>query len=285
MITTGPCRFHLLMAAWCAVSASCGDGGTGPGRDAVPLTVALQVAGAVQSTTMHVSADRLMTIVQELGARGLRATLFATANLGVQEERLLYELHRSRYEIALLSSALAGVPRDVQELWLLMERDSVDGCPLCNDYHAVVGFWPADLSAEELTLSVADSLGFSYMIGPPDSGICPDSTGPLPCSAEGRPLVVVPITAVSWRGECVILSDAKIAQRGGTAAVWEGLLRQAALAAEDTGNPLIVAVHDTLTGDPEREYLAAFQRFLDESVARGARFVTTEELVLEYATP
>jgi hypothetical protein len=270
----------LACSAWLAVAVGCGGGGTGPAEEGgIPI--------ALHIDTEEPNPAGLIRICDELARRDLPATLFVNIDMASYYIRDIHQLYLSGFEIALLSSYLGDLSHEGQSQRLYIGLATVSGCPLCKTDQPVVGIRPMGFFQNESTYQLVDSLQFAYDAGFQARRIYlpGHEEETFPYRQEGYDFVAVPVSTVRWGGEWVSAVDREFEQRAGTTGEqWGSLLTAGLEQAMKEQEPLIVVVCDALTGEVEGEYWSAFLGFLSLAEKQGARFLTTERLVIEYAT-
>jgi len=270
----------LVCGAWLMVAVGCGGGGMGPEEEgSIPI--------ALQIDAEELNPAGLIRICDELTRRGIPATLFVSPGMASYYIRDIHQLYLSGFEIALLSSPLGELSHDGQGRELRTGLGSVSGCPLCKTDQPIVGIRPVDFFQNEDTYQLVDSLKFAYNAGFQARQIYlpGHEEETFPYRQEGYDFVAVPVSTVRWEGEGVCAVDREFEQRSGsTGKQWGSLLTAGLERAVEEREPLVVVVCDAITGEGEGEYWASFLDFLSLAEREGAHFLTTERLVIEYAT-
>lgn len=270
----------LICSTWLVAAIGCGGGGTGPEEEGgIPI--------ALQIDAEELNPAGLIRICGELTRRGIPATLFINPSMASYYMRDVHQLYLSGFEIALLSSQLGDLPPGGQERELRAGLSTVSGCPICKMDQPVVGVRPRGFFQDENSYQLMDSLKFAY-----DAGfqarliyLSGHEEEVFPYRHEGRNFVAVPVSTVRWEGEWVCAVDREFKQRAGASGEqWSALLSEALARAVEREEPLVVVVCDAITGESDGEYWSAFREFLSQAEKQNARFLTTEQLVIEYAT-
>lgn len=270
-------RKRLLCTIVAALTlAGCGESGTAPKTSP---TIAVQI------DVDQVDAAVMERMAAELEARGIPATLFAPPQVETERE-VVYELYLKHFEIALLADEPASMDYSTQRSHILEAKQRVEGCLKCGTYAVpVVGFRPRGFAQSQDTFQALETLNFAYSAGFEAQRIyaATHEEDTLPYFLEGYRLAAVPVSAAMWEGESIGLSAATCQERGLGPEAWEELLTTA-LEDARAGNGLLVAVINTGAAAAEDSpYWTSFLDFLDRARQNDARFLTTHELVLEYA--
>ena len=270
----------LVCGAWLVVAGGCGGGGTGPEEEGgIPIVL--------QIDAEELNPAGLTRICDELTRRGIPATLFVSPGMASYYIEDIHQLYLSGFEIALLASPLGELSHEGQGRELRTGLGAVSGCPLCKTDQPIVGLRPVDFFQDEDTYQLVDSLQFVYDAGFQARRIylSGHEEETFPYRQEGYDFVVVPVSTVRWEGEWVCAVDREFEQRAGASGEqWGALLTEGLEQAVERQEPLVVVVCDALTGEPNGEYWSPFLGFLSQAEKQGARFLTTERLVIEYAT-
>lgn len=234
--------------------------------------------------------DGLTAIANELIARGIRTTVFVTADYANQNALLINELYARNFEIALhgfyTGEQLASLTYAEQLDLLTRAKVAVEGCQPCGTYKPVFGFRPQYFSQNDDTFQVLSELGLTYDCGFKAGQIYVEGheqdTTPYPIDDYG--LQAVPVTTVEYEGEVVYLCDIACALVNEMSAEqWREVLQAGFQQALANGDPLVIILHGWYTGDQEQyDYWQPFVDFLDE-IEDQAGFISTQELVNLYA--
>ena len=123
---------------------------------------------------LQIDAERedvegLTAIANELIARGIRTTIFVTADYANQNALLINELYARGFEIALhgfyTGEQLASLRYEEQLDLLTRAKVAVEGCQPCGTFKPVFGFRPQYFSQNEDTYQALSELGFTYNCG------------------------------------------------------------------------------------------------------------------------
>ncbi|MEW6383743.1 MAG: hypothetical protein AB1514_07195, partial [Pseudomonadota bacterium] len=255
----------------------CSEKGTGPALDS-HSPVALQVDVEGRTT------DSLERVGEALVARNLVATLFVSPHFARLFSATVHDFYLKGFEVAFLNPWSASPSYEVQARWTSLGYQWVAGCSLCSLGRPVVGMRPAGFAQNEHTFCILDSLKMAYNAGFQARLIYAGGhEGDMaPYRVEGYQFVAVPVSTAWWQDTWVCLTDEAAVARGLGPVDWGDLLARGLEEAQSGKGPLVMVVHDTVVGEPDSPYWSAFLGFLDRGQTRGARFVTTEELVFEY---
>ena len=270
----------LFLGAWMVGLNACSNGGTGPASEA-EIAIALQVDAEGEDL------EALVRICSELDQRDISATLFVTSSLANRYSGEIHQLYVRGFEVSLLSSYLGEMSHDEQSQEIDKGLSAVSGCLRCQTDQPVHGIRPARFVQNEDTYQLVDSLQFAYNAGFQACLLyAPGHERDVhPYRIEGYDFFAVPVSTAFWQGERVCLSDQMFQQRpGADPDQWGELLVAALDEAIERGEPLVVVVHDSLTGAEDSSFWPPLVRFLTRARERGVRFLTTEELVIEFAT-
>lgn len=249
--------------------------------------------GAVR-VNLQIDAERedvegLKNIVNELLRRGIRTTVYVTAEYANRNALLVHDLYDRGFEIALhgfyTGEQLASMTYEEQKDLLTRARLALAGCQPCGTDRPITGFRPQYFSQNEDTYRVLDELGIAHNSGfkAGELFIEGHEEQAIPYAVEGHSFYAVPFTTVEQAGNVLYLCDIACAMVSElTAEQWLQALRSGFQQAVDNDQPMVVLFHGWYTGDQNQyDYWQSFVSFLDE-VQDQAAFVTTEELVRFY---
>ena len=248
----------------------CPDDGDGDGDPTLGPVVNLRVAADAE-------AEVLESLLAELRAREVTATVLADADLVAESCALVRELSDEGFELAVSAQvALSTLSYEQQAEHLSQLKDDLEEC-----LGAVVEiFHCMDYCQNEDTCDVVDELGFSYNLGfvaHTEQSLPGHQNDVLPYKDGAYDFWAVPMPSVSYAGQWVPMCDAAFAELV-SGAEWGDLLTGALEDAAERTRPLMVDVRASWTGT-EEGFFQAFVDFLDQAVEREARFMTVQELV------
>ena len=244
---------------------------------------------------LQIDAERedtagITNIVNELNRRGIKTTIYVTADFANTNGLMVNDFYQQGFEIAVhgfhSAEQLATMTYDEQKDLLTRAKQAVEGCLTCGNFKPVTGFRPQYFSQNEDTYRVLDELALTY-----DSGfkarqlyLAGHEQDAAPYAAPGHNFTAVPITTVEYNGQLSYLCDMSAGTGANlTAAQWSEMLTAAYQQCLANGEPLVVLFHGWYTGDTTNyDYWQPFVNFLDE-IRGQADFMTTQELIDFYA--
>lgn len=238
--------------------------------------------------------DGLNKLVNELKARGITTTIYVTADyINKGNNQLIQNLYRDGFEIALhgyySGEQVATMTYEEQLDLLTRARDAVQGCQPCGSYKPVTGFRPQYFSQNEDTYKVLESLGFEYNCGF-KAGLQyieghESDFAPYAVATDDYSFTAVPFTTVPWGEKTVYLCDlAAGSAEAMTGEQWSQVLQDGIDQVIANNEPFVVLFHGYYTGVTDHaDYWDAFVEMLDRLKAENANFVTTSQLVAQYA--
>lgn len=279
--------FVMILVLLAAIPSGCDLPWWGPGQGS-GLVVNIQVDAELEDT------EGLNKMVDELDARGIRTTIFVTADYVNKGNALLIRgMYQKGHEIALhgfyTAETLASMTYDDQLDLLTRAKTAVQGCQPCGTYKPVTGFRPQYFSQNEDTYKVLETLGFEYNCGF-KAGVQyvaghEQDFAPYAATGDGYDFTAVPFTTVAWNDKRVYLCDlAAGSSEMMTGEQWSQVLQDGIDDAIANGRPFTVLFHGYYTGGTDHtDYYDAFVAMLDRLEQERATFVTTSELVATYA--
>jgi len=252
------------------------------------LTVNIQVDAELEDT------EGLNKMVAELEARGIPTTLFVTADYVNKGNALLIRgLYQRGHEIALhgfySAETLTSMTYEEQLDLLTRAKTALEGCRPCGTYMPITGFRPQYFSQNEDTYKVLESLGFEYNCGF-KAGLQSiegheSDFAPYAVATDDYSFTAVPFTTVPWGEKTVYLCDlAAGSAEAMTGEQWSQVLQDGIDQAIANDEPFVVLFHGYYTGVTDHaDYWDAFVEMLDRLKAENANFVTTSQLVAQYA--
>jgi len=252
------------------------------------LTVNIQVDAELEDT------EGLNKIVAELEARGIHTTLFVTADYVNKGNALLIRgLYQKGHEIALhgfySAETLTSMTYEDQLDLLTRAKTALEGCRPCGTYMPITGFRPQYFSQNEDTYKVLESLGFEYNCGF-KAGLQyieghESDFAPYAVATDDYSFTAVPFTTVPWGEKTVYLCDlAAGSAEAMTGEQWSQVLQDGIDQVIANNEPFVVLFHGYYTGVTDHaDYWDAFVEMLDRLKAENANFVTTSQLVAQYA--
>lgn len=237
--------------------------------------------------------DGLNKLVNELKARGITTTIYVTADYANVNGMLITNLYRDGFEIALhgfhSAEQVATMTYEEQLDLLTRAKTAIEGCQQCGTHRPITGFRPQYFSQNEDTYKVLETLGIEYNSGFKAAQLAMPGHeadyGPYEVSGEGYDFTVVPFTTVAWNDKTVYLCDlAAGSAEMMTGEQWGQVLQDGIDEAIANDRPFIALFHGYYSGVAEHtDYFDAFVAVLDRLETEGATFVTSSELVAEYA--
>jgi hypothetical protein len=228
----------------------------------------------------------LLNLSHEMVSRWLNTTIYAT-NDTVSARRLAitYQGTLPGVELALhgmgVDDKLSSMPESEQATLLNKSYEMLYNCYICGGQHVdIKGFMPQAFDQNEDTFKGLQNLGIAYDAGFQAGKIYrpghESDTWPYPI--DGYNLTAVPISTYLLNGERVYLHDRYIKdEKKLSSSQWYDLLVKKFDESEKNGDPMVVIFSTAVSGSGE--YLDACQKFVEYATAKGARFVSTSQLV------
>ncbi len=231
----------------------------------------------------------LQKVTEELKRKGIKATIFVTADFANTNPYLLKDLFKEGFEIALhghsTGEQLVTMTKEAQKDLLARAKAALEGCAECGSLLPVTGFRPQNFSQNADTYAIHAELGIRYNSGfKAKLFFLPGHENTVqPYRDESHSIWIVPVSTFHYKGDLACLCDLS-AQEKFKGEEWEEILSSKLSEAIGAGEPLVMVIHGWLTGDKKTYgYWQAFLNFLDYAQNRKVDFVTTRELIEAYA--
>jgi len=230
----------------------------------------------------------LKKTIKELKKRGIKGTLFVTADFSTVNPHLVNDLFRERFEIALkgysTGERLAALTKEAQKELLSNAKEVVEGCVECGTLQSIIGFRPQNFSQNSVTYEIHAELGIRYNSGfKAHLLFLPGHENTTkPYRNQNDTFWAVPISTFYYKGELVCLCDLS-AQGKFIVEEWKEVLSSKLTEVIERGEPLVIVIHGWLTGDEKKYgFWGPFLDFLDYAQNRKVHFVTSRELIKAY---
>ena len=226
-------------------------------------------------------------VAEELKRRGIKATIFVTADFANTNPYLLKDLFKDGFEIALhghsTGEQLATMTKEAQKDLLTRAKAAVEGCLECGSLLPVTGFRPQNFSQNSFTYEIHAELGIRYNSGFKAYPFLPRHGNRVePYWDQNHSIWIVPISTLHYKGDWVCLCDLS-AQEKFKSEEWREILFLKLEEAYEKREPLVIVIHGWLTGDEKNHgYWRGFLDFLDYAQDRKIEFVTTKGLIEAY---
>lgn len=229
----------------------------------------------------------LTNLVNELGPKGRNATIFVPGYVAPIDRLYMTSLgSQPAYEMAFSGmdqgEKLGSMSKDKQKSILEQSRKFVEACHICNGKNIEPkGFKPQSFDQNADTYGILDSMGIEYDAGFKEGMLSMPGheKDAWPYAAENQRFYAVPVSTYDKSGEKIYLSDRHSSvEKGLDGSQWHDILVNKFDEATKKGEPMVV-VFDNMISGKEPDYLNAYIKFLDYAAAKGAKFVTTLELV------
>jgi hypothetical protein len=174
------------------------------------------------------------------------------------------------------------MPQDKQKSILDQSRKFVEACHICNGKTIEPkGFKPQSFDQNADTYNILDAMGIVYDAGF-KAGVLflpGHENDAWPYRAENHRFYAVPVSTYDLSGEKIYLSDRySSVEKGLGGSQWNDILVSKFDESSKKGEPMVI-IFDNLISGKEPDYLDAYITFLDYAASKGAKFVTTLELV------
>jgi len=286
MLTIGLAVFIMLVNTAAAESAP---------KAAIPqlskiTVVNLQIdAEFIQKEKEMEETHFLQKVTDELKRRGIKATIFVTADFANTNPYLLKDLFKEGFEIALhghsTGEQLATMTREAQKDLLTKAKAAVEGCGECGSLLPVMGFRPQNFSQNADTYAIHAELGIKYNCGFKMGQISlPGHENAVrPYRDQSDSFWIVPMSTFSYKGnpKCLCDISAKEELKGEE---WKEVLFLKIDEAVERGEPLVLSIHGWLIGnEKDYDFWRPFLAFLDYAQSKKINFGSTKELIEIYA--
>jgi len=262
----------------------------GASQEAEPVIVNLMIDVTVPASATEDQAkiveNNLNSMYRAVNSRDLRATIFSTRDAVDSYVRLrLANIGLSpNFELAMSGSRsderLSNEPYERQLAILEESKKFVELCRICGKNNITAkGFMPQSFDQNQDTYKALDNLGIKYDAGF-QAGLlyAPGHENDVwPYQIEGYDLYAVPVSTYSLSGEEVILRDSYFEENGMGASQWYDALVGKFDEIQGKDEPMVVSLTTSVSGSGE--FLDATERFMDYAAAKGASFVTSNQLV------
>lgn len=246
-------------------------------------------ADIVHSPTAEQSdmaGDFLINLTNQIVPKKLNATIYVTYDMvAARRLAITYQGTLPGIELAMhgmsADEKLSGMSRADQEKLLNKSYEMLYSCYVCGGNHVdIKGFRPQAFDQNEDTFKILQNLKIAYDAGF-QAGLIyrpghEKDTWPYPI--EGYSLYAVPVSTHPLDGEIVYLYDRYIKEEkklSGTQ--WYDLLVKKFDESSKSKDPMVVIFSTPVSGSGD--YLNAYKKFINYANGKGARFVTTLQLV------
>lgn len=232
--------------------------------------------GLSQAERENLEMNSTINLLNEVDSRGLMATIAVTGDIANK----FYPLYvtalgtKENHELIMagMSSGEPAVSFEDQDARLRKSKRYVEDDYVCGGKQfKVAGYLPQPDSFNASAYQILDDLELSYLVD--DAGL-PQSQGKTaPYQMDGFAFYVVPVSASSGQR----LLDSAAAEAGYNGTQWYDLLANSFDEASGKGESVVAVFTNTVSGSGE--YLDAYKKFVEYAVGKGAKLVTTKELV------
>jgi len=229
----------------------------------------------------------LQKVTEELKRRGIKATIFVTADFANTNPYLLKDLFKEGFEIALhghsTGEQLATMKKEAQKDLLARAKAAVEGCAECGSLLPVMGFRPQNFSQNADTYAIHAELGIKYNCGFKMGQISlpGHENAARPYRDPSDSFWIVPMSTFSYKGNPMCLCDISVKEEL-KGEEWKEVLFLKLDEAVEKGEPLVFSIHGWLTGNEDYDFWRPFLAFLDYGQRKKINFGSTKELIEVY---
>jgi hypothetical protein len=233
----------------------------------------------------NVTTSNLMEIYGKIQPKGAKATIFVAGDMSNLDTRMiLAHVASDGFELGITGNnsdeKLSSESSAEQKRSLETSRGFVDTCIICGQNKTVVkGFMPQNFEQNQNTYETLDDLGIQYNAGF-QSGVlyAPGHENDVwPYLVPGHNFYAVPVSTYDLSGKKVILQDSYFKDNGLDASQWYDALASKFDQIQGKDEPLVIGL--TTSVSSSSDYLDALKKFKDYAFSKGAKFVTTSQLV------
>lgn len=252
----------------------------------INVMIDADIAPSATPEDVRAAGDSLINLINEIDPKGRNTTIFVSGEMAT-----LYRLGitlqgtMTNHELALYGNnsgdELSSLSAADQEALLADANSRLYHCYVCGGKHVnIKGFRPQNFEQNDDTLRTLENLSILYDAGFQEGLIYlpGHENDTWPYLISGFKLYAVPVSTASLQGENMVLYD-KYArdEKKLSGSEWYDLLHKKFDESANAGSPVVVIFSNLVSG--EGEYLDAYRDFLDYAESKGAKFVTTLQLV------
>jgi hypothetical protein len=251
----------------------------------VNLMTTTDIAAHPTQDQINSSLSNLMQLYGAIQPFGVKGTIFVTGDMANLDTRMILARTASDgFEIGISGNnsdeKLSSKSYAEQKNLLANILNFAGACYVCGQNKMIVkGFMPQSFDQNQDTYKALDDIGIQYDAGF-QSGLLytPGHENDVwPYSVQGHNFYAVPVSTYDLSGKKVVLQDRYFKDNGLSASQWYDALAGKFDQIQGKDEPLVISL--TTSVSSSGDYLDALKRFKAYAISKGARFVTTSQLV------
>jgi hypothetical protein len=251
----------------------------------VNLMIEASIPASPNIEDINTAKMDLRGAIYKLDLEELKATIFLNKAMTSSQAKVLVA-HYSTYpniEFAMSGNSSEEMLEDLsyseQKSLLAGSKELAESCRICPNEINILGFKPSSFNQNKDTYNVLDELGIIYNAGY-QSGIIYEpghKDDVWPYKVDGHEFYAVPVSTLEYSGKLMPLDDTYARDNGIDSSQWYDLLVRKLDESSVRSDPLVVSLSTSISG--KGEFLSAYERFVDYALSKGAKFVTSNDLV------